>query len=117
MTLVSGPTHLTQPKVAEVVSVRSAREMHDAVMYRAPEMDAVVMSAAVADYTPKSRAAQKVAKSDGLEISLERTPDILAELGRLPSRSADRPVLVGFAAETPTWSRTRAKSCSARAPT
>jgi phosphopantothenoylcysteine decarboxylase/phosphopantothenate--cysteine ligase len=100
VTLVSGPTHLTAPKVAEVVSVRSAREMHEAVMSRAGEMDAVVMSAAVADYTPRSRASQKVAKSDGLEISLERTPDILADLGRLPSRSAERPVLVGFAAET-----------------
>ena len=100
VTLVSGPTHLTAPKVAEVVMVRSAREMHDAVLSRAAEMDAVVMAAAVADYTPKSRAPQKVAKSDGLDMSLERTPDILAELGRLPSRSADRPVLVGFAAET-----------------
>ena len=100
VTLVSGPTHLTAPKVAEVVSVRSARQMHDAVLSRAAEMDAVVMSAAVADYTPKSRATHKEAKSDGLDISLERTPDILAELGRLPSRAAERPVLVGFAAET-----------------
>jgi phosphopantothenoylcysteine decarboxylase/phosphopantothenate--cysteine ligase len=100
VTLVSGPTHLTAPKVAEVVAVRSAREMHDAVLSRATEMDAVIMAAAVADYTPKSRASQKVAKSAGLDLSLERTPDILADLGRLPSRSADRPVLVGFAAET-----------------
>lgn len=100
VTLVTGPTHLPAPKVADVVQVRSARDMHDAVMARAGEADAVVMAAAVADYTPSARASQKVAKSDGLDLSLEKTPDILAALGKLPSRSAARPVLVGFAAET-----------------
>jgi phosphopantothenoylcysteine decarboxylase/phosphopantothenate--cysteine ligase len=100
VTLVNGPTHLTAPKVAEVVPVRSAREMHDAVMSRAEDADAVIMAAAVADYTPADRASQKVAKSDGLDLRLEKTPDILAALGKLPSRSQDRPVLVGFAAET-----------------
>jgi phosphopantothenoylcysteine decarboxylase/phosphopantothenate--cysteine ligase len=100
VTLVTGPTHLTAPSVSDVVSVRSARDMHEAVMARAAEVDAVVMAAAVADYTPASRAAQKVAKSDGLDLTLAKTPDILADLGRLPSRSAGRPVLVGFAAET-----------------
>jgi phosphopantothenoylcysteine decarboxylase/phosphopantothenate--cysteine ligase len=108
VTLVSGPTHLTPPRVAEVVNVRSAREMHDAVLSRAAETDAVIMAAAVADYTPSTRAAQKVAKSDGLDLRLEKTPDILAALGKLrglprASRGDSEsrgPVLIGFAAET-----------------
>jgi phosphopantothenoylcysteine decarboxylase/phosphopantothenate--cysteine ligase len=64
--------------------------------------DVVIMAAAVADYTPAHPADEKVAKTDGpLTITLERTPDILAELGRMASRaSSGVPILVGFAAET-----------------
>ena len=102
VTLVTGPTHLTPPHGAEVVKVRSAAEMHAAVMDRAAGRDVVIMSAAVADYTPAERSTQKVKKNDGpLTITLTRTKDILGELGRLPSRTQQRlPVLVGFAAET-----------------
>jgi phosphopantothenoylcysteine decarboxylase / phosphopantothenate---cysteine ligase len=101
VTLVSGPTHLTAPHGATVVKVRSAADMHAAVMERASGQDAIVMSAAVADYTPASPAAQKVKKADGpVTITLNRTRDILGELGKLPSRKQGQPVLVGFAAET-----------------
>lgn len=102
VTLVTGPTHLTPPHGAEVVKVRSAAEMHAAVMDRAAGRDVVIMSAAVADYTPAERSTQKVKKNDGpVTITLTRTKDILGELGRLPSRTQQRlPVLVGFAAET-----------------
>lgn len=102
VTLVSGPTHLTPPHGADVVKVRSAAEMHAAVMARAAAHDAVVMAAAVADYTPAQPAAQKIKKADGpVTITLNRTRDILGELGRLPSRAEQRrPVLIGFAAET-----------------
>jgi phosphopantothenoylcysteine decarboxylase/phosphopantothenate--cysteine ligase len=101
VTLVSGPTHLTAPHGAEVIAVRSAAEMHAAVMARAADQDAVIMAAAVADYTPAAPASQKVKKSDGdLTITLSRTRDILGDLGRLPSRTRGVPVLVGFAAET-----------------
>jgi phosphopantothenoylcysteine decarboxylase/phosphopantothenate--cysteine ligase len=101
VTLVTGPTHLTPPHGAEVVKVRSAAEMHAAVMARAADRDVVIMSAAVADYTPAETAAQKVKKADGpLTITLQRTKDILGELGRMPSRKQRQPVLVGFAAET-----------------
>jgi phosphopantothenoylcysteine decarboxylase / phosphopantothenate---cysteine ligase len=102
VTLVTGPTHLTPPHGAEVVRVRSAAEMHAAVMERAPGRDVVIMSAAVADYTPTESSSQKVKKADGpLTISLTRTKDILGDLGALPSRQQQRlPVLVGFAAET-----------------
>ena len=101
VTLVSGPTHLTPPHGATVVETRSAADMHAAVMERVAGQDAVIMSAAVADYTPAAPAAQKVKKAEGpLTITLQRTKDILAELGRLPSRKQGMPVLVGFAAET-----------------
>ena len=101
VTLVSGPTHLTPPQAAEVVMVRSAADMHAAVMSRAADQDVVVMSAAVADYTPAEKADQKVAKADApLTITLQRTKDILGDLGKLPSRAKGKPVLVGFAAET-----------------
>ncbi len=101
VTLVSGPTHLDPPANVAMVRVRSAADMHAAVMARAGAADAVVMAAAVADYTPETVAEQKVAKADGgWTVPLRRTTDILADLGRLPSRATKTPVLVGFAAET-----------------
>lgn len=99
--LVTGPTALAPPHGAEVITVRSAAEMHAAVMERAAGRDAVIMSAAVADYTPAEKSPQKVKKADGpVTITLNRTKDILGDLGKLPSRRQRLPVLVGFAAET-----------------
>jgi len=102
VTLVAGPTTVTPPAVGTLVRVRSAAEMHEAVMRVAAAMDLVVMSAAVADYTPARRAAGKFAKGDApLTLTLERTRDILADLGaQRASSGAATPVLVGFAAET-----------------
>ncbi len=101
VTLVAGPTTIDPPPVHELVRVRSADQMHAAVIERADRMDVVVMAAAVADYTPAEPAAQKVAKGgDLLTVVLKRTPDILAELGRRRLATGSGPVLVGFAAET-----------------
>jgi phosphopantothenoylcysteine decarboxylase/phosphopantothenate--cysteine ligase len=102
VTLVAGPTAVTPPAVGTLVRVRSAAEMHDAVMRVAAGMDLVVMSAAVADYAPAQRAPGKMAKQDApLTLTLERTRDILADLGAMrASKGAALPVLVGFAAET-----------------
>jgi len=102
VTVVAGPTRVEPPAVDSVVKVRSAAEMLDAVMRVAPDAHVVVMAAAVADYTPATRADEKIAKSDGpMTLTLKRTEDILAQLGELRSRVTDRgPVLVGFAAET-----------------
>ncbi len=99
--LVSGPCSLEPPAGAEVVRVRSAADMHAAVMRGAVEADAVVMAAAVADYTPGAGPEpQKIAKeSETLTLTLTRTPDILAALGRWRG-DRRRPVLIGFAAET-----------------
>ncbi len=82
----------------EVVRVESAEQMHDAVLARAADADAVIMAAAVADFRPKAVAVQKLKKGDGVpEVLLEPTVDILAALGR--SKRAEQ-VVVGFAAET-----------------
>jgi phosphopantothenoylcysteine decarboxylase/phosphopantothenate--cysteine ligase len=74
--------------------------MHAAVQQHAAASDIVVMAAAVADYTPAQAAPSKIEKSEGpLELRLVRTPDILAELGRIRGASP-KPILVGFAAES-----------------
>jgi len=102
VTLVAGPTSIEPPGQAELVRVRSASEMHAAVMARLDTADAVIMAAAVADYAPEAKDARKRPKSDdGLTITLRRTPDILALVGAWrASRGTPAPVLVGFAAET-----------------
>jgi phosphopantothenoylcysteine decarboxylase/phosphopantothenate--cysteine ligase len=98
--LVSGPSSLPAPQGVEVVHVRSAADMHAAVMQHAGSADVVIMAAAVADYTPRRRAPGKLEKSDApMALDLERTPDILADLGQ--ARGGGAPlVLIGFAAES-----------------
>jgi phosphopantothenoylcysteine decarboxylase/phosphopantothenate--cysteine ligase len=101
VTLVAGPTSVEPPNVQEIVRVRSAAEMHAAVMARADRAHVVVMAAAVADYTPERRAPQKVVKRDDtLTLVLTKTPDILGDLGHRRLTSGNGPLLVGFAAET-----------------
>ena len=102
VTLISGPTRVVSPRVDEFVAVRSAAEMHQAVMSRAADAHVVIMSAAVADYTVAAPEPQKIAKREGpLTLTLTRTRDILGDLGGLTSREeSGRPLLVGFAAET-----------------
>ena len=102
VTLVAGPTLLEPPPVRQLVRVRSAAEMHEAVMRAAAGADVVIMAAAVADYTPAQRAGGKIAKTDRpLTLTLERTKDILADLGAMrDALGGAAPVLVGFAAET-----------------
>ncbi len=101
--LVTGPTALAPPAGVEVTAVRSAAEMHAAVMRLTADgaVDAVVMAAAVADYTPAGGAADAKLKKtdDDLVLALRRTPDILADLGARRG-GGTTPLLVGFAAET-----------------
>ena len=98
--LIAGPTSVEPPAVAQIIRVRSAREMHAAVLAEADRVDAVVMAAAVADYMPAAGAAtEKIVKGGPMMLPLERTPDILADLGARRGRG-QRPILVGFAAET-----------------
>jgi phosphopantothenoylcysteine decarboxylase/phosphopantothenate--cysteine ligase len=100
VSLIVGPTELEPPSVREVVRVRTASEMHQAVMSRASDMHVVIMAAAVADYMPE-RAPQKVPKgADTLTLVLHKTPDILGDLGHRRLASGRGPALIGFAAET-----------------
>ena len=99
--LVLGPTALEPPVGIEVVRVRSAAEMLKAVMAQAPEADAIVMAAAVADYTVGGGARDhKITKEKSeLALRLTRTADILTELTQWRA-GRSRPMLVGFSAET-----------------
>jgi len=101
VTLVAGPTSLVPPAVSELVRVRSAVEMRDAVIARAERNDVAILAAAVADYAPVERAAQKLQKGGNtIVLELRKTPDILAELGARRLASGTSALLVGFAAET-----------------
>jgi phosphopantothenoylcysteine decarboxylase / phosphopantothenate---cysteine ligase len=102
VTLIAGPTTSTPPSVDATIAVRSAADMHEAVMRAASSADVVIMAAAVADYAPASPATQKVTKADGpLTLTLQRTKDILSDLGSMRAGlGGERPILIGFAAET-----------------
>jgi phosphopantothenoylcysteine decarboxylase/phosphopantothenate--cysteine ligase len=95
--LVSGPTALEPPSGVEFVPVTTGTEMRAAVLSHWPEVTIAIKAAAVADYRPRERAAQKIRKSGaGMSVDLEPTEDILLEMG---SQRGNR-ILVGFAAET-----------------
>jgi phosphopantothenoylcysteine decarboxylase/phosphopantothenate--cysteine ligase len=105
VTLITGPTHLDPPPNAEVVAVETAAEMREAVL-RSVGCDVLVMTAAVADFSPAARGEQKIEKGDSLTLELLKTADILAEIGAMQKK----PVLVGFSAETgPDIERARRK--------
>lgn len=95
--LVSGPSALMAPAGVRMVRVETARQMREAVLAEYPTVQAVVKSAAVADYRPIETAEEKIKKSDdALTLTLVRNPDILFELGQKKQQQ----LLVGFAAET-----------------
>lgn len=95
--LISGPVHLTPPSRVELVPVRTALEMREAVISRLEKASIIVKSAAVADYHVAEVPQQKLKKTaTRLSLELDPTPDILAEVGE---RKGDR-LLIGFAAET-----------------
>jgi phosphopantothenoylcysteine decarboxylase/phosphopantothenate--cysteine ligase len=99
VTLVAGPVHLPTPRHVRRIDVRSAQQMHDAVLPLVADHDVFVATAAVADWRPSHCGEQKI-KKDGSgrvpSIAMTENPDILAAVARLP----DRPYCVGFAAES-----------------
>lgn len=98
VTLVSGPVNIKAFEGVNVVPVKSAKDMFDAVTTRSTEADVVIMCSAVADYTPAEYSDQKVKKHDGdMAIQLTRTQDILGWLGE--HKKAGQ-TLVGFSMET-----------------
>lgn len=95
--LVSGPVSVPTPPGVTRIDVESAADMLAAVLRELPGTDVFISTAAVADYRPVRAAQHKIKKtSDTLEVSMERTPDVLATVAALPKR----PFVVGFAAET-----------------
>jgi phosphopantothenoylcysteine decarboxylase/phosphopantothenate--cysteine ligase len=100
VTLISGPVALATPKNVSRIDVETAEQMREAVMIQAKKCDAVIMSAAIADYTPKKRAVNKIKKDEsptsGLTLELKPTSDILRELGSKKNGA----ILIGFALES-----------------
>ena len=113
VTLVAANVELPDPVGVKVVKVVSARDMHAAMLAEAPQADAIVMTAAVADFRPVARAGQKIKKGGTLPppIELTENPDILADLSRRRNEQGHgSQVIVGFAAETnPDLDAARAK--------
>ena len=98
VTLVTGRTNLPRPAGIDIVDIKSAQDMFEAVTSRSKEQDLIIKAAAVADYRPAVVAEEKVKKADGdMSIALERTQDILAYLGE---HKQPGQVLCGFAMET-----------------
>ena len=98
VTLVSGPTSIQPPMFVNVLPIKSAQDMFEAVSAHAEESDFIFKAAAVADYTPLDYADNKMKKKDGeLSIPLKRTQDILQYLG---AHRREGQVICGFSMET-----------------
>jgi len=108
---VSGPVNLEVPAGVERIDVRTAKEMHRAVVDRIANTSIVIFAAAVADYRPAEQRAEKIKKSDApLTISLEPTTDILTEV----AKNKGQKIVVGFAAETDYVAENARKKLSAK---
>ena len=98
VTIVSGVTSVTSPASVRVIQTTTANEMHRAVMERAGDATIFIAAAAVADYATAEASNQKMKKAnDTLELTLERTPDILREVA---GARRNGQLIIGFAAET-----------------
>jgi phosphopantothenoylcysteine decarboxylase/phosphopantothenate--cysteine ligase len=97
VTLITGPTNLSLPSVENIIKVRTAQEMHKAVIDNYKKSTVIIKAAAVADYRPKIFVKEKIKKDNKpRSIELERNPDIIAEIGQ----NKKNIVLIGFAMET-----------------
>jgi phosphopantothenoylcysteine decarboxylase/phosphopantothenate--cysteine ligase len=97
VTLVTGPTAVSLPGGVKCVKVKTAEQMALEVDKCFEDMDIIIKSAAVADYRPKQVSSAKIKKKgSGIVLDLEKTSDILADLGKKKGKR----ILVGFAAET-----------------
>ncbi len=98
VTLVTGPTSIQKPPFVNVIEIKSAQDMFEAVTSLSDKQNIIIKSAAVADYRPANVSDEKVKKADGeLAIDLERTQDILKYLGE---NKKDHQFLCGFSMET-----------------
>ncbi len=98
VTVIAGHTEVAPPMFVDVVRVKSAADMFEAVKEHLSESDIIIKAAAVADYTPVTTADSKIKKSDGdMSIPLKRTTDILRYIGE--NRRKDQ-FICGFSMET-----------------
>lgn len=98
VTVVSGITSVAAPAGVGVIETTSANEMHRAVLERAGNATIFIAAAAVADYASADASTQKMKKTaDTIELTLQRTPDILREVARARRNGQ---LIIGFAAET-----------------
>jgi phosphopantothenoylcysteine decarboxylase/phosphopantothenate--cysteine ligase len=101
VTLITTPGSLTPPIGARLIHVETAKQMLDAVLDESAQSDALIMSAAVADFRPKNMAKDKIKKEGGIpQVELEATEDILKTVSSNGSGTNRPHVLVGFAAES-----------------
>lgn len=101
VTLITAPTALTQPVGAQVINVRSAVEMQQAVLASCAKADALIMAAAVADFRPVRLAPEKIKKETALKVlDLEPTDDILLKVKQQKEELHTSMVVIGFAAES-----------------
>ena len=99
VTLISGPVNIEPPSNCNFVSIKTAEEMHDAVMHHISGMDVYIGTAAVSDYSPAKASDSKIKKdgsSSPMVLELKENQDILKSVSELEQR----PYVVGFAAET-----------------
>ena len=99
VTLISGPVNIDPPSNCNFVSIKTAKEMFDAVMHHISGMDVYIGTAAVSDYSPAKASDSKIKKdgsSSPMFLELKENQDILKSVSELEQR----PYVVGFAAET-----------------
>jgi len=100
VTLIAGPTHLSDLPGIKCIHIRNARDMYDEVISRFDDADIIVKAAAVSDFRPAQTMAEKIKKQGSdLHLELARNKDILLELGQRNKKAGGK-ILVGFAAES-----------------
>ncbi|HWH24113.1 MAG TPA: phosphopantothenoylcysteine decarboxylase, partial [Candidatus Limnocylindria bacterium] len=116
VTLIHGRVEVPLPETATLVAAETAAQMREAVLSALGDADALVMAAAVADFRPAQAAERKIGRSAGLTLELEPTDDILAEAaaGAHARPAGERPLIVGFAAETGSLERAAEKAVRKR---
>jgi phosphopantothenoylcysteine decarboxylase/phosphopantothenate--cysteine ligase len=95
--LVSGPTYLNPPEGVKLIKVESAREMEKEILKYFPEVDILIMSAAVSDWRPYRKFNYKIKRKNEWNLKLVPNPDILKKVGKIKK---DNQKIVGFALET-----------------
>jgi phosphopantothenoylcysteine decarboxylase/phosphopantothenate--cysteine ligase len=101
VTLVTAPTHLCPPFAATCIDISTADEMEQAVMKHAPKVDALIMAAAVSDFTVSNTSVDKIKRKEGkLALKLVATDDILKQVALARKKNHKPAVVIGFAAES-----------------